>query len=850
MSSNMTPAWKQYMNIKKDYTDVVLLFRMGDFYEAFDNDAHILADILQITLTKKEFGKNQKHPLAGFPFHSLNQHLSTLVKHNIKVAICEQTSDDVNSKGIIEREVVRVVSPGTVYEEHLLDTQSNNYLTSLYISDEIIGISYIDVSTGELKVSKLNKESISSELARLNSAEILLNSSDNQLFENFHTVILDNREFVDFNFEISIAQNLDKIVSETWFLEKDVDTKSFIGLLNYLNKNKLLANINFGNTRYYQVSDYMFIDPQTRKNLSLFPSKSNSFSLFNTLNSTQTPMGARLLKHYIGQPLINLNKITNRQEIVEWFYVNNTITKEYRMKISKLSDIERLVSKISNSNPEPIDVISLAHSIKILDDSVSYLSSKSINKNIKKLVSLFPEITDILNLVERNFDMEYSGKLGDGTLIKKNVSKELDEYIYALNNSKTLLSELESKERKNTKIKNLRIRFNKIFGYYFEVTKSQIENVPEYFIRKQTLVNAERFFTEELKELETKISISIDLVSELERKIFNDVCDFIISRSSLILYSSEILSKLDVLSNFATIAIENNYIKPKIDNSIKLNIKKSRHPMVEEIIESGKFVSNDVIIDDLSQQIILLTGPNMSGKSTYIRQVGILTLMAQIGCYIPAKSAEIGIVDRIFTRVGLEDDLSEGRSTFMTEMLETALILKEATKRSLIILDEIGRGTSTYDGLAIAMSVAEFIHEDHNMKSRTLFATHFHEMTTLESDFIRIKNYHVSVIEDGQRVVFLHNIKRGISERSYGIYVAELAGMPQQVIHKSKLLLSNFESNSNFESKNISAQLPLNLTDNNYDDVKELINNIDTNEITPLDALIKLSEIKEKFKEK
>ena len=851
MSSKMTPAWEQYVNIKKDYADVVLLFRMGDFYEAFDKDAHVLSEKLEITLTQKQFGKNQKHDLAGFPYHSLSQHLSTLLKKDVKVAICEQTSEQTNIKGIIEREVVRVVSPGTIFEDYMLDNQSNNYLTSLYFSNNIIGISYIDVSTSEIKVSKLNTQSLSSEISRLNPAELIINNRDGiDLVDHSSKMILPEDDFEDFIFESNVVQSLNKLSEQEWFYSNNVEKKAFVGLLNYLYKNKLLTNINFENTEYYQFSDFMFIDPQTRKNLSLFSSNSNSFSLFNTVNSTQTSMGARLLKHYIGQPLINKNKILYRQEIVDWFFENNPVTNEFRSQITEISDIERLISKISNFNSEPRDVISLSKSIKTLIHSTQFLSQKNISDNIKGLIDELPDISDVSLLIEKTFNIDYSGKLGDGDLIKKGVSKKLDEYLYSLKNSKQILSELEQREKEKTKIKNLKIRFNKIFGYYFEVTKSQIENVPDYFIRKQTLVNAERFFTEELKELETKITLSVDLVSELEREIYNEVNDFIISKSSLVLKSSEIISKLDVFSNFAAISKQNNYIKPIINDSKNLQINNSRHPMVEKIIESGKFVPNDVFIDDLSEQIILLTGPNMSGKSTYIRQIGILVLMAQIGCYISASSAEIGIVDRIFTRVGLEDDLSEGRSTFMTEMLETSLILNEASDRSLIILDEIGRGTSTYDGLAIAMSVAEYIHESNHLKSRTLFATHFHEMTSLESDFKRIKNYYVSVVEDGDKVVFLHDIKRGISERSYGIYVAELAGLPTEVIQKSKLLLSNLESKSDLSFENIPEQLPLNLIENNYEDIKDLINSIDTDGITPLDALIKLSEIKDKFKEK
>ena len=565
MSSKMTPAWEQYVNIKKDYADVVLLFRMGDFYEAFDKDAHVLSEKLEITLTQKQFGKNQKHDLAGFPYHSLTQHLSTLLKKDVKVAICEQTSEQTNTKGIIEREVVRVVSPGTIFEDYMLDNQSNNYLTSLYFSNNIIGISYIDVSTSEIKVSKLNTQSLSSEISRLNPAELIINNRDGiDLVDHSSKMILPEDDFEDFIFESNVVQSLNKLSEQEWFYSNNVEKKAFVGLLNYLYKNKLLTNINFENTEYYQFSDFMFIDPQTRKNLSLFSSNSNSFSLFNTVNSTQTSMGARLLKHYIGQPLINKNKILYRQEIVDWFFENNPVTNEFRSQITEISDIERLISKISNFNSEPRDVISLSKSIKTLIHSTQFLSQKNVSDNIKGLIDELPDISDVSLLIEKTFNIDYSGKLGDGDLIKKGVSKKLDEYLYSLKNSKQILSELEQREKEKTKIKNLKIRFNKIFGYYFEVTKSQIENVPDYFIRKQTLVNAERFFTEELKELETKITLSVDLVSELEREIYNVVNDFIISKSSLVLKSSEIISKLDVFSNFAAISKQNNYIKPII----------------------------------------------------------------------------------------------------------------------------------------------------------------------------------------------------------------------------------------------------------------------------------------------
>ena len=857
MGKNLTPAWKQYLSIKKDYIDSILLYRMGDFYEAFDTDAEILSSELQITLTKKEFGKGQVHLLAGIPFHSLDNHLPILVEKGFRIAICEQIGLEPNSQGIIDRNVVRVVSPGTIFEDYLLDNNSNNYLMSAFTEKNNTGISYIDVSTGEIKVTRIDTQSLDSELARIRPSELLSLKSQKINLEYYgKNEFLDSADFNNWVFDPSEYNNVSIIERNEWFDTNLVETKAFIGLTNYLYRNKLFNTINFENVEYYKTSEYMFLDPQTRKNLGLFPDKNilnSSFSLFNTLNITKTSMGARLLKNYLGQPLINIKKIKLRQEIISWFYDNENISSKLAGKLEKIFDIERLLSKLVNYRAGPIEVLTLSQSLDMALNVFEYLKSNFLPNKFKKLFINAHEIKYICDLVNNSFEKQYDGKLGDGLLIKKGLSEDLDKYRQSLATSKNILAQMELTERKKTQIKNLRVRYNKIFGYYIEITKSQLGQVPDYYIRKQTLVNAERFFTEELKNLETDIILSVERIDELERKIFQDICNNIISKVNEISLLANVISELDVHSSLSLIARRNGYVKPKINESLNLKIQKSRHPMVEELIETGKFVPNDVYLNNIDHQIILLTGPNMSGKSTFIRQVGIIVLLAQIGSYVPAENAEIGLVDRIFTRVGLEDDLSAGRSTFMTEMTETATILNEATNKSLIILDEIGRGTSTYDGLAIAMSVAEYIHEESSIGARTLFATHFFEMTTLESRLNRLKNYHVKVLEDQESVVFLHHISKGISARSYGIYVASLAGMPDEVISKSKLLLSALEEKSNplgLNYTNVSTQLPLNLHENNYDEIRNIFNDIDMDNITPLEALIKLSDLKEKFKEK
>ena len=857
MGKNLTPAWKQYLSIKEDYIDSILLYRMGDFYEAFDTDAEILSSELQITLTKKEFGKGQVHLLAGIPFHSLDKHLPILVEKGFRIAICEQIGLEPNSQGIIDRKVVRVVSPGTIFEDYLLDNNSNNYLMSAFTEKNNTGISYIDVSTGEIKVTRIDTQSLDSELARIRPSELLSLKSQKINSEYYgKNEFLDSADFNNWVFDPSEYNKVSIIERNEWFDTNLVETKAFIGLTNYLYRNMLFNTINFENVEYYKTSEYMFLDPQTRKNLGLFPDKNilnSSFSLFNTLNITKTSMGARLLKNYLGQPLINIKKIKLRQEIISWFYDNENISSKLAGKLEKIFDIERLLSKLVNYRAGPIEVLTLSQSLDMALNVFEYLKSNFLPNKFKKLFINAHEIKYICDLVNNSFEKQYDGKLGDGLLIKKGLSEDLDKYRQSLATSKNILAQMELTERKKTQIKNLRVRYNKIFGYYIEITKSQLGQVPDYYIRKQTLVNAERFFTEELKNLETDIILSVERIDELERKIFQDICNNIISKVNEISLLANVISELDVHSSLSLIARRNGYVKPKINESLNLKIQKSRHPMVEELIETGKFVPNDVYLNNIDHQIILLTGPNMSGKSTFIRQIGIIVLLAQIGSYVPAENAEIGLVDRIFTRVGLEDDLSAGRSTFMTEMTETATILNEATNKSLIILDEIGRGTSTYDGLAIAMSVAEYIHEESSIGARTLFATHFFEMTTLESRLNRLKNYHVKVLEDQESVVFLHHISKGISARSYGIYVASLAGMPDEVISKSKLLLSALEEKSNplgLNYTNISTQLPLNLHENNYDEIRNIFNDIDMDNITPLEALIKLSDLKEKFKEK
>ena len=847
-----TPARLQYLKIKKEHENEILLFRMGDFYETFDKDAELLSSELDIALTARGMGKGEKIPLAGFPYHSLETYLSKLISKGHHIAICEQTSDPTSSKGIVSREVVRIVTPGTIIEESILDNKSNNYLVSIFEENDLFGLSYMDITTGEFSTTQLNFSNIHPEISRLNPSEILIEENiDTDLDFSAHKTTKIPKDYYSLSNSIDEIKKYFNVNSLEPFGCQNLPLaiQASGSILKYVKKNRKNSIIPITKLTTYSSENYMILDKQTSNNLEVFHGgrdKNQKYSLLSVLDSTKTSMGARMLKRWLGQPLLDIHRLQIRLDSVESLTENTLMRSKLIQILSSISDVERIINNISIENSNPREVLSLANSLekceKLRNEIIrdQNISQKLLwtTKNIQNHSEM---ITEIKSAISENPPLT----LIDGTAIKKGFSKELDKLIQTSQQAKSYFSSLEKREREKTNIKSLEVGYNKVFGYYIEIRNANLEKTPENYIRRQTLVGAERFITDEMKTYESQILNIQDQITDLTNQIFKELCGKISSVSEKILSTSNAISKIDTLSTLAQVAIENRYIKPTLTNKTILEIKDGRHPVVEQISIDKMFIPNDLILSTTKDQLIILTGPNMSGKSTYIRQVGIITLLAQIGSFVPATSATIGLVDRIFTRVGLQDDLSLGQSTFMVEMLETASIINHATNKSLIILDEIGRGTSTYDGLAIAQSIAEFIHDNPKLGSRTLFATHYHELTQLSKFLKRACNYTVDVSESEGEIIFLHNIIQGASDKSYGVHVAQLAGIPKQVISRSYEILDELEKKTNFKKdikrSKTEKQLPLMPSDTI---IKSKLNSIDINKITPIDAINRLSELK------
>ncbi|MQG18773.1 MAG: DNA mismatch repair protein MutS [SAR202 cluster bacterium] len=851
-----TPARLQYLKIKKQHENELLLFRMGDFYETFDSDAELLSHELDIALTSREMGKGEKIPLAGFPYHSLETYLSKLISKGHHIAICEQTSDPATSKGIVSREVVRIVTPGTIIEESILDKKSNNYLVSIFEENNLFGLSYVDITTGEFATTQLNSSKIHSEISRLNPSEVLIQEKtvNNLDLSTFKTTEI-SKDYYSLPHSIEEIKNYFKIKSlEPFGCENlPLAIQASGSILKYVKRNRKNSIVPVTKLTTYSAENFMILDKQTSNNLEIFRGgrdNNQKHSLLSVLDSTKTPMGARMLKRWLGQPLLNIDQLEKRLDSVESLFQNTQIRSKSIQILNSISDIERIINNISIGNTNPREVFTLANSLEQCEKV-----QKEINKDQKiyqKLSWIMKKLsnnTKIINIIKSAISENPPLTLIDGSAIKKGFSIELDTLIEKSKQSKSYFSSLEKRERERTQIKSLKVGYNKVFGYYIEIRNANLEKTPENYIRRQTLVGAERFITNEMKTHESQILNIQENIVDLTNQIFHDLCVKITSVIEEILSTSNAISKLDTICSLSQVAIENQYIKPVLTKKNVLEINDGRHPVVEQIAPDKMFIPNNLNLSNSKDQLIILTGPNMSGKSTYIRQTGVITLLAQIGSFVPASSATIGLVDRIFTRVGLQDDLSLGQSTFMVEMLETASILNHATNKSLIILDEIGRGTSTYDGLAIAQSIAEFIHNNSKLGCRTLFATHYHELTELSKFLKRVANYTVDVSEKDGEIIFLHNIIKGTSNKSYGIHVAKLAGIPKQIIPRAYEILNELEQQTNFKNTDQKSkpekQLPL-ITQNTI--IKSKLNSIDINKITPIEAinelanLIKLSE--------
>lgn len=858
---NLTPMMKQYMTLKKQYDDSILFFRLGDFYEMFFEDALIASRELEITLTQRDCGMEEKAPMCGVPHHVADTYISRLVEKGYKVAICEQVEDPATAKGIVKRDVIRVVTPGTITDSNILDEKSNNYLLSLYMDNQGVGLSYVDNSTGEIYTTEFlgyKEESyrfIIDELGKVLPSEILCNKEFEKdqryiniiknrinpyfnIYENIpdktgvdHNIILDFFNASNFN-DVGIEGKAYSIIAINKLIEYLYNTqKSSLDHINEL--------------IYYEPKDYMIMDINTRTNLEIHEtiiSKNKKGTLIHIMDKTSTAMGGRLLKSWLEEPLINIIDINQRLNMVEYFTKNIMFLGEIQEKLKKIYDIERLSSKISNGNCNGRDLISIKNSISVLPDLKELLSLCG-NTELNKIGNQMDPLSDVFDIIETSIHDDPPISVKEGRLIKEGYDNELDEIRAGSIKGKQWLASLEVKEKENTGIKNLKIGYNKVAGYFFEVTKSNISMVPDYFIRRQTLTNSERYYTEELKSMESKILGAEERSLELEYELFQIIRDNIKKEIIRIQHVSKLISTIDVLLSFAIVANDNNFIRPTLNNKGYIKIVEGRHPVIEKTIVSNLFVPNDTYLDKNTNMIQIITGPNMAGKSTYMRQVAIITLLAQIGSFVPAKEAEISIVDRIFTRIGASDNLSQGESTFMVEMNEVANIIRDATSDSLIILDEVGRGTSTYDGLSIAWAVVEHIAT--NIRAKTLFATHYHELTQLAQNFDVIKNMTISAEEKGDNIIFLRKIIEGSTNKSYGIQVARLAGIDKKIIDRSNEILSIIEGSHEItlhEEPNTKNQ-QLNLIDYKKDYFLDKVINIDIDTLTPLESLTILNNL-------
>ena len=850
----ITPVRRQYLQIKRRFPDSLLLFRMGDFYETFDDDAITLARDLDIALTSRAFGKSEKHPLAGIPYHSLNNYLGRLIKAGHKVAICEQTSDPATSKGLVERKVVRVVTPGTVLEPFLLNDRTNNYLASAIIDDSQAALAYADISTsGTIFVSQMSVEGLLLELARLMPAELLIPEEfDLPLPDYLRIEHLPTEAFAPDKSEATLKNVLQVATLDGFgFNEFQLGLRATGALLNFLESSQADVLNNVNKVRFYDSQGHMALDQHTIRNLGIFSggrSESEKHSLVNVIDLTETPMGGRLIRQWLGQPLVEVDGINIRLESTAWFYDNEGKTRLIREKLGKISDVERLVSRAKNGTAIPREIVALGRSLEVIPSLLTILSTDN-NISIKSLVEKIPDCNQTAAIIRHGIEQE-PGQIGDGTVIKRGYSTELDDLRSSSASSRNYISKLEAEERGKTDIKNLKVGYNKVFGYYIEVTNPNLSKVPTEYQRRQTLTSGERFITPELKEQEDIILKVAERILEIESGIYRELCLKISEASEALLEAARWIGHLDVFASFANVARRFDYVRPIVNESKDIQIIDGRHPILEQIVEPGSFVPNDTFLSTEDGNLVILTGPNMSGKSTYLRQVALIVLMAQIGSFVPAGSAEIGLVDRIFTRVGLQDDLASGQSTFMVEMVETANILNNATDRSLIILDEIGRGTSTYDGLSIAQAVAEHIHNQDSLQCRTLFATHYQELTELSETLNHARNHSVSVSEEGETITFLHRIVPGKAGRSYGIHVAKLAGIPKEVILRASHVLESLETNKS----SVLPQNGKNETDvqlgmfQKPPEVVRLLTELDLPNLTPLEAINTLHALQQKAK--
>jgi DNA mismatch repair protein MutS len=858
-----TPLMKQYNAIKVKYPGALLLFRVGDFYETFGEDAIRASKVLDIVLTKRANGKASHIELAGFPHHALDSYLPKLVRSGFRVAICDQLEDPKSVKGIVKRGVTELVTPGVSLNDNVLDKQSNNYLASVFFNNKEAGVAFLDVSTGEFSISTGSNNYIENLIQSFSPSEILYSKPQRTTFtEKFGEKCI---QFAQEDWIYSIEYGYEKLIRHF----KTTSLKGFGienlkegiiaagAILHYLEEteHKEISHIN--SISRIEEDNYVWLDKFTIRNLELIsPQQEDGIPLIEVLDRTSTPMGARLLRKWLLFPLKELSTINERLEIVESLNKHESLHEEILPNLKAIGDLERLISKVAVRRINPRELNHLKNAI-LHTQPIKEILKKSRQSSLKSISEKLNSCTDLLQRIDHDLKEDAPLLSNQGGIIKEGIHSELDELRKISFSGKDYLLQIQKRETEKTGISSLKIAYNKVFGYYLEVTNVHKDKVPQEWIRKQTLVNAERYITEELKSYEEKILNAEDKILQIEMKLFNDLVSFTGQYIHEVQVNAKQLAILDCLSSFSQIAKTNNYVKPQVNDSTNLIVKNGRHPVIEHQLPPGEsFIPNDIYLNNDSQQILIITGPNMSGKSALLRQVALICLMAQMGSYVPASSAEIGIVDKVFTRVGASDNLSRGESTFMVEMTETASILNNLSNRSLVLMDEIGRGTATYDGVSIAWSIVEYLQNHPKYRVKTLFATHYHELNQLAEDYKGIKNYNVSVKEIGNKILFLRKLEEGGSEHSFGIHVAQMAGMPNQIVIRSNEILKHLEKEKLKEETKKSLdsvpkqnyQLSLFEADPKYEEIKELLDNIDINTVSPVEALLKLNEIKNVLK--
>ncbi len=863
MQKPITPMMRQYLEIKEQYKDCLLFFRLGDFYELFFDDAKVASEELELTLTGRNCGQEERAPMCGVPFHSVDSYIARLIQKGYKVAICEQMEDPATAKDLVRRDVVRVITPGTANLDLVLNEAANNFLASVYLEEGHFGVCFTDVSTGELFATEgendLAENSLANTLACFKPSEIIVNDRAMQfdrVFEHlkkrfhFYLSCLPEKNYSEENAQLLIDEKFGidgegaRSIADKRFAKRAVG-----GALGYLNDTQKVQLSHISQINYYTQNQYMDIDMSSRRNLELtetMRAKSKRGSLLGVLDKTKTSMGARLLRKWLEQPLLNVSEISQRLDAVEELVDNIYIREDIIGFLRGIQDIERIISKIVYGSANARDFVALKHSLVNLPPiigSVGMLKSeyfKFIHQNMEPL-------EDLKQLIDSAFVDEPPVTIREGGMIKAGFDKELDRLRTTVQNGSAIIAEIESKERESTGIKNLKVSYNKVFGYYIEITKSNIDKAPGHYIRKQTLTNCERYITQELKEVENTILGANERINGLEYDDFMAVREAVGQNIARVQLQAKLIAIVDALCSLAAVAVQNNYVKPLVDGGNVIDIKDGRHPIVERTLTDSLFVPNSTYLDTDDNRFAIITGPNMAGKSTYMRQTAILVLMAQIGSFVPAKSCHVGVVDKIFTRVGASDDLAAGQSTFMVEMTEVANILKNATKKSLLILDEIGRGTSTFDGLSIAWAVVEYLSDKKYVGAKALFATHYHELTALEDRIEGVKNYSVAVKKRGDDIVFLRKIVPGGTDDSYGIEVAKLAGVPEEVILRAKEILHEIEAGDVREQARQHKAEPVQKSADT--ELCALIKSYDISTLTPIEALNEIYKLQQKVDE-